>query len=206
MMHHHYDQTYLAAIQRERIKARCSYELHQVVDAAKQGDRGAWSEIVARFRVRVRQVARACSLPGHDVDDVEQATWARLLENIGSIRNPAALGAWLETTAHRESLRTIHRHDRERPTDDELLTHEVVEPVAEQHVVAAERSAAVAAALERLPRQQRELLSMLAHDPCPPYREISRALRMPTGSIGPTRARAIDRLRGDRRLAAAVSP
>jgi transposase len=36
---------------------------------------------------------------------------------------------------------------------------------------------------------------MLMDDPAPSYAEISAALRMPIGSIGPTRARALQRLR-----------
>jgi RNA polymerase sigma factor (sigma-70 family) len=128
----------------------------------------------------------------------------RLLENIGSIHNPAALGAWLETTARRESLRAIGRNARERPSEDDLLVNEPVEPVAEQRVVASERRAAVSSALQRLPRHQRELLTLLVSDPSPLYDDISRSLQMPIGSIGPTRARAIARLRRDRELAGAV--
>ena len=37
----------------------------------------------------------------------------------------------------------------------------------------------------------------------PSYEEISRRLSMPIGSIGPTRARALERLRGDEQLLAA---
>ena len=36
---------------------------------------------------------------------------------------------------------------------------------------------------------------MLAADPAPSYEEIGAALDMPIGSIGPTRARALARLR-----------
>jgi DNA-directed RNA polymerase specialized sigma24 family protein len=36
---------------------------------------------------------------------------------------------------------------------------------------------------------------MLVADPQPSYEEISAALQMPIGSIGPTRARSLERLR-----------
>ncbi|MEY2536031.1 MAG: hypothetical protein QOF29_3941, partial [bacterium] len=38
-------------------------------------------------------------------------------------------------------------------------------------------------------------LRLLVTDPQPSYQEISAALDMPIGSIGPTRARSLERLR-----------
>jgi DNA-directed RNA polymerase specialized sigma24 family protein len=40
---------------------------------------------------------------------------------------------------------------------------------------------------------------MLMAEPAPSYAEISAALAMPVGSIGPTRARALNRLRREAR-------
>jgi RNA polymerase sigma factor (sigma-70 family) len=207
-MYHHHHREYVAALTDERVASRRRVsrrrDLGELVEAATAGDRRAWTAIVEQFTARVRRVARSCSLAPHDVDDVEPATWMRLLEGIGSIHNPAALGAWLETTARRESLRAIGRNARERPVDEDLLVNEPVEPVAESRVVASERRAAVNAALERLPVHQRQLLTLLVSEPSPLYGEISSSLKMPIGSIGPTRARAIARLRRDRELAGAV--
>ena len=39
------------------------------------------------------------------------------------------------------------------------------------------------------------LLRILIGDPAPSYEEVSEALDMPVGSIGPTRGRALERLR-----------
>jgi DNA-directed RNA polymerase specialized sigma24 family protein len=70
--------------------------------------------------------------------------------------------------------------------------------------VARERCEAVTSALDRLPVHPRLLLRALMADPAPKYATISRALEVPVGSIGPTRGRALARLRGDRALRAAV--
>ena len=48
-----------------------------------------------------------------------QETWLRLYRHIGSVRDPQALGAWLGTTASRESLRALAGDRREEPTDEE---------------------------------------------------------------------------------------
>ena len=71
-------------------------------------------------------------------------------------------------------------------------------------MIAAADRAAVRRALDRLPRRQRRLLSLLFADAPPSYEEISRTLDMPLGSLGPTRARGLARLRGDQRFVAAV--
>ena len=45
----------------------------------------------------------------------------------------------------------------------------------------------------------------MLHRPCASYDEISQALDMPVGSIGPTRERALGRLRDDVALVAVVA-
>jgi DNA-directed RNA polymerase specialized sigma24 family protein len=115
-----------------------------------------------------------------------------------------AVGAWIATTARRESLRTVQAARRPEPTDQQLLGTEVVEPVDADRLAAAERRSAVAGALRRLSARDAALLGMLFAEPALSYAEIAAALEMPVGSIGPTRQRSIARLRRDgdlRRLA-----
>jgi RNA polymerase sigma factor (sigma-70 family) len=175
------------------------------VTAATAGDMTALSSLIDRFGARIRAVARRHRLGVHDVEDVMQTTWLRLLEHGDSIRDPLAVGAWLETTARRECLRVLTSTTRERPTGDVLL-EEPAPPVDEQELVAAERRAALVTALEKLPGKQRRLLSMLLVEPAPSYVNISRALDMPIGSIGPTRARSLARLRENQALTETIEP
>lgn len=176
-------------------------ELERIVEEAAAGDATAVSELVRRFTPRVRSVARAHRLGAHDIEDVMQTTWLRLLQRVDTVRNPRAIGAWLETTARHESLRILKKNNRERPTDDEVLFDAPAAQVDEHLRPSPERCATtLALALRELPDHQRELLSMLFADPAPPYTDISRALGMPKGSIGPTRARSLERLRQNRNL------
>ena len=64
----------------------------------------------------------------------------------------------------------------------------------------AERRRALTAALEQLTERQRTLMSLLFADNAPSYEAMSRSLGLPIGSIGPTRGRALSRLRRDRNL------
>jgi RNA polymerase sigma factor (sigma-70 family) len=178
--------------------------LDQVVAAAATGDEGAWALLRDRYAMRVRTVARLHRLAPHDVDDVAQTTWLRLLENIGKLRDANAVGAWLETTARRESLVVLRRGKRERPTEDAFFEDQPSEPVAERRLEAAEQRTALSSSLQQLPRRQQRLLVAMLAEPAPSYAEIAASLKMPIGSIGPTRARSLARLRRDRRLALAI--
>jgi RNA polymerase sigma factor (sigma-70 family) len=189
---------------RHRARRAPEAELDRLVSAARSGDAAAWSALVDRYTARVRCVARRHRLTAQDVEDVLQTTWLRLLEHIDRVREPSAVGAWLETTARRESLRIV-RSGRLEELVDEEPAGEAVAPVDEQRLAAAERRTALTTAVERLPRRDRALLSLLLAEPAPSYADISDQLDMPIGSIGPTRARCLERLRRDPVLAGAVA-
>jgi RNA polymerase sigma factor (sigma-70 family) len=171
--------------------------LERVLCDAAAGDERAWTVLHDRYGTRVRAVARSYRLAPQDVDDVAQTTWLRLLEHIRSVRDASAIGAWLETTARRESLRLLRGTKRERPTDDAMLVDQPTEAIAERRLVSAERRTALDAAMRQLPSRQRRLLAEIFAEPEASYTQISESLGMPIGSIGPTRARSLARLRED---------
>ena len=76
----------------------------------------------------------------------------------------------------------------------------------ESAVLEREREQAIRAAVHRLPERQRILLTAMLDTPGASYEELSGALAMPTGSIGPTRERALCTLRRDAGLASVVAP
>jgi RNA polymerase sigma factor (sigma-70 family) len=168
-----------------------------IVEAAARGDEPAWRQLVDRYTGLLWGIARAHQLTGSDAADVVQTSWLRLIEHLPEIRNPDCVGAWLATTARRECLRTLRRSARLRvqPADAiELLGDEEASDV-DAALLRGERDAALWRAFRRLPGRDRALLRLLSSDPAPSYEEIAAALGMPIGSIGPTRARALDRLR-----------
>jgi RNA polymerase sigma factor (sigma-70 family) len=207
MLHHdpHHQQTLhedrLSSGARGRLPADTT-ELERTVWAAAASSRWGWATLIDRFGARVRSVARRHGLGPQDIDDVAQTTWLSLFEHIGELREPRAVGGWLETTARRESLRVLRTADRERATDDEHMHLVPVEPVNERRLVAAEQRGALQASLSELPGRQCALIRTMLCEPARPYTEIARSLGIPPGSIGPTRIRSLDRLRADASLAA----
>ena len=180
----HQNRTYLAAVDAERIE--------RMVAAAGRGDQSAWSAIVARFRGRIMRVARSHGLNPHQADDVAQETWLRLFRNLERVRDPLALGAWVDTTARRECLRALRGTRREELTDEELGVDRVADAADEQHE---ERRAALIRAVANLPEHQRVLMECLLADSEPSYADAASELGIPIGSIGPTRGRSVERLR-----------
>jgi RNA polymerase sigma factor (sigma-70 family) len=169
-----------------------------LVHGARRGDQLAWDELVERFLPLVAAVIARHRLRGADAADVNQTVWLRLVEHLDGIREPRALPGWIATTARNECLRCIDRAKRSVPVDPQEPScldrvHDECEPVTD--LITLERHQALRAALTELPGDRRALLTLLLADPPLSYREISNRLGIPVGSIGPTRARALEQLR-----------
>ena len=133
--------------------------------------------------------------------------WLRLVEHLDGVREPRALPGWLATTARHEGLRLIKRRGRDVPVDPGGTTFDTAD-VSDpgQALVDDLRSHALREAMLELPEKRRELLLLLLTDPPLSYDEISARLEIPRGSIGPTRARALEQLRGSRALRGWADP
>lgn len=165
------------------------------VRRAAAGDKAAWDELVASFGRLVWSIATAHRLSPADAAEVSQTTWLRLVENLDRIKQPERLGGWLATTARHESLRQLRLRGREYPTDDESrLEPDLDASTPESHTLDADRDRRLWRAFAALPENCRVLLHVVVVVG-PPYAEVADALDMPIGSIGPTRARCLERLR-----------
>jgi RNA polymerase sigma factor (sigma-70 family) len=186
-----------------RLPRHRGHDVTNLVRAAASGDQHAWSALIRRYSATIRAVARRNGLSKADQDDVAQRTWLRLFQHIEHVRQPAALGAWLATVARRECLRTLAASQREVLVD-EPVSADQDDLTALETVVRSERRAALHAAVDSLPGHERELMRTLLAKPAFSYDELSAALGIPRGSIGPTRGRSLARLRRDPHLARAI--
>lgn len=170
----------------------------ELLARADAGDQAAWSALVARYTNLLWSVARAHRLGDADSGDVVQTTWLRLVEHLGRIEDPERLPGWLVTTARRECLRILARAGREVLGGIDDAASDVVDiraPALDTRLLTEERDAALWRCFEQLsPPCQRLLRVLMAADP-PAYAQVSAALDMPIGSIGPTRMRCLDHLR-----------
>jgi RNA polymerase sigma factor (sigma-70 family) len=173
--------------------------------AAVAGDQRAWDALVRRLDPLVRGVVRAYRLNAADAEDVAQTTWLHACRHLPNLREPAAFPKWLTVTARREALRALQRGGREILLEEPLPAREEAPVTIEEQVIEREQHDAVHAAVARLPQRQRSLLGAILRRPGVTYDELSGELDMPMGSIGPTRERALRRLRDDSALLLSVS-
>ena len=174
-----------------------------LVTRAAGGDPAAWDEIVERYGPLVWSICARFQLVSHDREDVAQNVWLLLVEQLGKLREPAALPGWLATTTHRECLRvvTVARKSERLGTGLDDALQFVDNTIIDEEILMAERNAALRAACAELPTRCQQLLAMLTSDPPCSYAQISEKLQIPMGSIGPQRARCLERLRRSAALA-----
>jgi RNA polymerase sigma factor (sigma-70 family) len=169
----------------------------ELVAAALDGDHLSWNRLVDRYTPLLLSVVRRHRLQPDDAEDVVQTVWLRLVEKLGSIREPEALPGWILTTTRNECLHVIKARTAVSPTDlEDRGWPDGAGPAAvDSDLLEAERHEALLMALAALPERQRALLLLLIEDPPLSYEEIGTRLGVPVGSIGPTRARAMTRIR-----------
>ncbi|MER6536197.1 sigma-70 family RNA polymerase sigma factor [Streptomyces sp900105755] len=178
-------------------------EAGALVRAAVDGDAAAWKALVEGLSPLVWSVVRAHRLSDADGHEVYQTVWFRFAQHLGRIREPDKAGSWLASTARNECLKVIRGLTRLLPTDDPQVLDRVSEDrTPEQSLIDAEDEADEAERIrllwqefEELGDRCRQLLRVLMASPPPSYVEVSVALGIAVGSIGPLRQRCLRRLR-----------
>lgn len=174
-----------------------------LVALCRAGDASAWPVLVRRYQRLVYVIARRSGLDEQAAADVFQTVFERLLRNLQRIAEPARLQAWIVTTAKREAW--LQRRHGERlvstttadtdEADDGADTIADTAQGPEETVAHWQQLAQVRAGLDRLDERCRRLIQALFGSEATGYDDVASRLDMPIGSIGPTRARCLARLR-----------
>jgi RNA polymerase sigma factor (sigma-70 family) len=135
------------------------HPVSDLVAAALHGDPTSWDRLVDRYTPLLLSVVRRHRLHGDDAEDVVQTVWLRLVEKLGSIREPEALPGWILTTARNECLHLIKARKSVSPTDlEDRGWPDGTGPAAvDSDLLEAERHEALLMALAGLPERQRRL-------------------------------------------------
>ncbi|HEV2471244.1 MAG TPA: sigma-70 family RNA polymerase sigma factor [Chthonomonadales bacterium] len=177
----------------------------ELVSACLKGDARAWDELIARYEALIYTVSLRMGLSRADADDVFQEVCLLLLNHLHEVRDVKRLAGWLISTTRREAFRVRRKRSNTVSLDageqgwepGEILPGlEAAGNTPEQEILALEERYLVRQALERLPDRCKKLLTMLYTQEIPgSYVETANALGIPLGSIGPSRARCLERLR-----------
>ncbi|KUN80555.1 RNA polymerase subunit sigma-24 [Streptomyces bungoensis] len=178
-------------------------EVGALVRSAVDGDAAAWKALVEGLSPLVWSVVRAHRLSDADAHEVFSTVWFRFAQHLGRLREPDKAGSWLASTARHECLKVLRGLTRLTLTDDpQVLDRASEERTPEQSLIDSEEQALQAERIRRLWQEFealgercRQLLRVLMASPPPSYLEVSSALGIAVGSIGPLRQRCLRRLR-----------
>jgi RNA polymerase sigma factor (sigma-70 family) len=187
------------------VKSASSYSLEELVAGIRAGDEWAWRAMTKQFQPLLRWLARRCGLSAEDAEDAVQFTWMRCVEHIDQLTDADKLSAWLATICRRECVRLATRARCEVPLSETDMArlidgrHSERDPCTEAAL--RDQYDRLYHAILALPERQRVVLVELLKRGDQSYLDLSRRLGLPVGSIGPTRQRAVTRLRLDPRVA-----
>jgi RNA polymerase sigma factor (sigma-70 family) len=177
---------------------RDPHQVRELVQKCLKGEESAWAELVKLISPVAFGVCKSMRLTRDESVEIFGQTCYLLLSSLDNLRSPEKLLSYVATTVRREAMRMISRarffEDARRQEFIELepAGHESAEVRLERE----EDVEIIHRALLLIPPEDAELLRLLFLDKSQPsYEEISKRMGIPVSSIGPTRMRALEKLR-----------
>ena len=172
-----------------------------LIRRCREGSAGAWHQLLNKYERLVYSIPLRYGLSRDDAADIAQITFTILIQSLDGLAEDSRLGPWLATVARRHTWRLLERNRREAASERLEGTD-----IAESAVVLGRSDADsiehweltewLDAGLSKISEPCRKLLLALYFQPeRSSYAEVAERLEMPVGSIGPSRARCIKRLK-----------
>ena len=168
-----------------------------LIRACRKGDAGAWERVVDKYERLVYSIPLNYGLSRDDAADVAQTAFTILIQSFHTLSDESPLGSWLATVARRHTWRLLEKRRREGTgKDEDLAWSETLEGKGgSESAEGWETTEWLHHGLSLVSENCRELLLALFFDPGQPsYAEVAERLGIPVGSVGPTRARCLERL------------
>jgi RNA polymerase sigma factor (sigma-70 family) len=168
----------------------------ELVAMCLKGDAQAWETLIVRYRRLIYSVPVRFGFTSADAADVFQSVCLKLLEHLHEVKDESKVSSWLITTTTRQCIHVRALKHRESASDEEFEEPPDPGENLEDIRIMTEQQQTVRQAVDQLTERCRSLIEMLYFDQRSlSYDEISRTTGMPVSSIGPTRARCLDKLR-----------
>ena len=169
----------------------------ELVEACLGGDENAWEALVRRYKGLVYSIPLRYRATREDAEDIHQAVFIELFNELPRLRNRDNLGPWLATVTKHQAFHWKRKRSRQGTHELEGVSDVALENVGLSPSVHAELEdeQRLRLALGRVPERCRRLILMLFfEDPPRPYAEVALELGLAQGSIGFIRGRCLKRV------------
>lgn len=176
----------------------------ELVVACLANSDAAWEALIARYERLIYSIPIRLKMSPQEALEVFQSVCFILLKKLSTLRDQERIYSWLITTTTRECWRIKALKQRDFASSQSNESNgsgasndtPTAEQLAYERRVADEQHQIVWEAVSALPERCRELIIMLFFlNEEPTYEDIAERLNMPVSSIGPTRARCLQKLR-----------
>jgi RNA polymerase sigma factor (sigma-70 family) len=170
--------------------------LDRLLQRCQSGDTDAWKSLVDATKDLVWSVAKRQGMSNEDGGDVFQDTYVALHGSLATIRSGQALPRWIAVAAARACHQVRRRNSRYSTVDPEPIMDATADlkPAADELVQQMTDAFLARKGLDVLGGKCKDLLSRLYFNE-DDYQQISEELGIAMGSIGPTRARCLEKLK-----------
>jgi RNA polymerase sigma factor (sigma-70 family) len=177
-----------------------------LIEACLEGQEAAWEALISKYERLIYAICRRNNIIATEAEDIFGRVCMLLLQHLETLKDRTRLAAWLITTTNREcwhyknhlagatSLSYPMQGDKGFFRFESELAAQALLP--EDEVLRLEMYQNLRESLLQLSPQCQKLLWHLFYDPTEPsYSQISDQLGLPVSSIGPNRARCLNKLR-----------
>ena len=174
----------------------------ELLKACRNGEQGAWDELVDRYQRLVYAVPRRARLSEEQAADVFQEVFLTLFEKLDTIEQPDKIRSWIVTTAKFKTWAVVrgekgfHSPGTEEEMEQEMAGLPDRSPLPDEMLVELEQQHLIRTALGQLEERCRKIISMIyLQDSAASYAEVGAAIGAGETSISPMRARCLEKLR-----------
>src|SRR5262245_45341293 len=161
----------------------------QLIESCIRGEQRAWTQLVAKYERLIYSVAHSLCPESEDCADVFQRVCLALYQNLDRLRSDQVIPAWLTTVTRRQAYKVIRSRKPYAQIDENELS-------VEANVDLIKEEFEIQLSIDQFNDRCQRLIHLLYFDTKEPsYAQISIELGMPVASIGPTRARCLEKLR-----------
>lgn len=161
-----------------------------LIERCLSSDALAWEMLIRRYQNLIYSIPIQYRFSLPDAADIFQSVCVILMEKLKTLRNAETIASWLYVTTRRQCWKTMKKKSRE------VELEEGMDKGADSNADELVLQHQIRRGMEHLSDKCRDLITSLYYaDPPLSYEEITARFGIPFGSIGPTRARCLERLR-----------